>query len=116
MTALLRARGRGAIDAALAPLSEEELYALYSLAESKLRGRIARFAVEDRMRRAPISGEDLLEVGLEGPALGRVLNRIRIAYLDGRLKDRDEAIALARELARGRGAPKRKTAANASRR
>jgi tRNA nucleotidyltransferase (CCA-adding enzyme) len=116
MSALLRARGRGAIDAALAPLSEEELYAFYSLAESKLRGRIARFAVEDRMRRAPISGEDLLEVGLEGPALGRVLKRVRIAYLDGGLKNRDEAIALARELARRRGAPKRKAAAKAKRR
>jgi tRNA nucleotidyltransferase (CCA-adding enzyme) len=116
MNALLRARGRGAIDALLAPLSEEELYAFYSLAESKLRGRIARFAVEDRMRRVPISGEDLLEIGLAGPALGRVLNRIRIAYLDGALKNRDEAIALAREIARRRGTPKPKAAARARRR
>jgi len=116
LNGLLRARGRGAIDAALAPLSEEELYAVYSLAESKLRGRIARFAVEDRMRRAPISGEDLLEIGLEGPALGRVLNRVRIAYLDGALQNRDEAVALAREIARRRGAPKGKTAVKAKRR
>ena len=91
------------IDALLAPLSEEDLYALYSLAEPKLRGRIARFAVEDRARRAPINGEDLLEIGLEGPALGRILNRVRIAYLDGALKNREEAIALAREIARRRG-------------
>jgi hypothetical protein len=116
LNALLRARGRGAIDAVLAPLSEDELYALYSLSESKLRGRIARFAVEDRMRRAPISGEDLLEIGLEGPALGRVLNRVRIAYLDGALKDRDEAIALAREIARRRGTSKPKAATRARRR
>jgi tRNA nucleotidyltransferase (CCA-adding enzyme) len=116
LNALLRARGRGAIDAVLAPLSEDELYALYSLSESKLRGRIARFAVEDRMRRAPISGEDLLEIGLEGPALGRVLNRVRIAYLDGALKNRDEAMALAREIARRRGASKGKTVARANRR
>jgi tRNA nucleotidyltransferase (CCA-adding enzyme) len=114
--ALLGARGRGAIDAALAPLSEEELYALHSIAEPKLRGRIARFAVEDRMRRAPISGADLLEIGLEGPALGRVLNRVRIAYLDGALKNRDEAVALAREIARRRGGPKGKRAARAKRR
>jgi len=114
--ALLGARGRGAIDAALAPLSEEELYALHSIAEPKLRGRIARFAVEDRMRRAPISGADLLEIGLEGPALGRVLNRVRIAYLDGALKNRDEAIALAREIARRRGGSKGKRAARAKRR
>jgi hypothetical protein len=116
MDALLRARGRGAIDAVLAPLSEDELYALYSLAEPKLRGRIARFAVEDRTRRAPISGDDLLEIGLEGPALGRVLNRVRIAYLDGALKNRDEAIALAREIARRRGASKWKTVTKAKRR
>ncbi|MFB3118802.1 MAG: hypothetical protein ACE1ZP_08540, partial [Myxococcota bacterium] len=115
MDALQRARGRGAVDAALAALSEEELYALYSLAESKVRRRIARFAIEDRMRRAPVNGEDLLEIGLEGPALGRVLNRVRIAYLDGVLKSRDEAIALAREIARRRGAPKGKAVAKASR-
>jgi hypothetical protein len=114
MNALLRARGRGAIDAALAPLGEEELYALYSLAESKLRRRIARFALEDRVRRAPVSGEDLLEIGLKGPALGRVLNRVRIAYLDGALKNRDEALALAREIAQRRGTSKRKAAPGAS--
>jgi len=116
MNALLRARGRGAIDAALAPLSEEELYSLYSLADPKLRRRIARFAVEDRMRRVPLGGEDLLAIGLEGPALGRVLNRVRVAYLDGALKDRDEAIALAREIARRRGMSKPKPAARARRR
>ena len=116
MDVLHRARGRGAVDAALAALSEEELYALYSLAESKVRRRIARFAVEDRMRRAPVTGEDLLEIGLEGPALGRVLHRVRIAYLDGVLKSRDEAIALAREIARRRGASKLKAVAKASRR
>ena len=116
MDALHRARGRGAVDAALVALSEEELYALYSLAESKVRRRIARFAVEDRMRRAPVTGEDLLEIGLEGPALGRVLHRVRIAYLDGVLKSRDEAIALAREIARRRGASKLKAVAKASRR
>jgi tRNA nucleotidyltransferase (CCA-adding enzyme) len=116
LNALPRARGRGAIDAVLGLLSEEELYAFYSIAESKLRGRIARFAIEDRMRRAPISGEDLLEIGLEGPAVGRVLNRVRIAYLDGALKNRDEAIALAREIARRRGGSRRNTVAKAKRR
>jgi tRNA nucleotidyltransferase (CCA-adding enzyme) len=116
LNALLRARGRGAIDAVLAPLSEEELYALHSLAEPKLRRRIARFAVEDRMRRAPISGGDLLEIGLGGPALGRVLSRVRIAYLDGGLKNRDEAIALAREIARRRGGSKGEAVAKAGRR
>jgi tRNA nucleotidyltransferase (CCA-adding enzyme) len=115
LNALPRARGRGAVDAALDPLSEEEIYALYSIAESKLRGRIARYAIEDRMRRVPISGEDLLKIGLEGPAVGRVLKRVRIAYLDGALKNRDEAIALAREIARRRGASKGKLVGKANR-
>ena len=116
MNALRRARGRGAIDAALGPLSEEELYSLYALADPKLRRRIARFANEDRTRRLPLSGEDLLAIGLEGPALGRVLNRIRIAYLDGALQNREDAIALAREIARQRGKPKPQPATRGRRR
>ena len=116
MNALRRARGRGAIDAALAPLSEEELYSLYALADPKLRRRIARFAIEDRTRRLPLSGEDLLAIGLDGPALGRVLHQIRIAYLDGALQNREDAIALAREIARQRGKPKPKAATRGRRR
>jgi tRNA nucleotidyltransferase (CCA-adding enzyme) len=111
MKALLRARGRGAIDAVLAPLNEEELHAAYALAAPRARRCIARFALEDRTRRAPVDGADLLELGLEGPALGRVLDRVRIAYLDGALRDRDEAIALARELARTPSAAKARSVA-----
>jgi hypothetical protein len=104
----MRARGRGAIDSVLAPLTEEELHALYAVAEPKARLRIVRFAGEDRIRRIPISGTDLVDVGLDGPALGRALIRIRTAYLDGALKNREEAIALAREIARHRSPAKRK--------
>lgn len=108
LKALMRARGRGAIDSVLAPLTEEELHALYAVAEPKARRRIVRFAGEDRIRRVPISGSDLVDVGLDGPALGRALIRIRTAYLDGALKNREEAIALAREIARRRSPAKRK--------
>ncbi len=108
LKALMRARGRGAIDSVLAPLTEEELHALYAVAEPKARRRIVRFAGEDRIRRVPISGNDLVDVGLDGPALGRALIRIRTAYLDGALKNREEAIALAREIARHRSPAKRK--------
>jgi hypothetical protein len=48
-------------------------------------------------------------MGLEGPALGRALVRIRTAYLDGALKNREEAIALAREIARRKSPAKRKS-------
>ena len=79
------------------------------MVEPKARRCIERFAGEDRIRRVPISGTDLVELGLEGPALGRALVRIRTAYLDGALKNREEAIAMAREIARRRNPARRKS-------
>jgi tRNA nucleotidyltransferase (CCA-adding enzyme) len=112
---LASARGRGAVDALLAGIEEEELHALHAIAEPALRRRIVRWAAEDRARRAPISGADLTDIGLTGPAVGRALSRVRAAYLDGEVANREEAIALARELGRrrglGRAAPKAKRAA-----
>jgi tRNA nucleotidyltransferase (CCA-adding enzyme) len=102
------ARGRGAIDAALRQLDEEDLHALFATATPALRRRIARYAAEDRSRRAPVTGDDLMAVGLEGPAVGRALARIRAAYLDGAVNDREEALALAQELLRRRGTAKPK--------
>ena len=104
LRALERARGRGAIDAVLAGVDEENLHALFAWAPPALRRRIVRYAAEDRSRRAPVTGADLMAIGLEGPAVGRALLRIRAAYLDGALRNREEALALARELSRGRGA------------
>jgi hypothetical protein len=107
---LERARGRGAIDAALTALDEESLQALYASATPALRIRIARHAAEDRLRRIPISGDDLLAIGLSGPALGRTLSRVRVAFLDGAVSTREEALALAGEIARrsGRRKPQRR--------
>lgn len=102
LRALPRARGRGAVDALLAPLGEEELFGVYALAEAGLRRRIARFAADDRHRKPPVSGADLTEAGLSGPTVGRALERIRAAWLDGAVRSRDEALALAAEVARRR--------------
>ena len=107
---LERARGRGAIDAVLRQLDEEDLRAIFATTAPALRRRIVRYAAEDRSRRAPVTGDDLMEVGLEGPAVGRALARIRAAYLDGAVNDRDEALALAQELLRRRGTAKPKPA------
>ena len=104
--ALTRARGRGAIDAALRQLDEEDLVALFAIVTPPQRRRIARYAHEDRSRRAPVGGGDLVEIGLSGPAVGRALARIRAAYLDGAVKTREDALTLARELKRGRSAPR----------
>ena len=85
-------------------VSDEEMLALFAWAPPTVRRRILRHAVEDRPRRPPLTGEDLLELGLAGPAVGRALARIRSAFLDGAVKNREDALALARELGRGRSA------------
>jgi tRNA nucleotidyltransferase (CCA-adding enzyme) len=105
LRALNRARGRGAIDAVLSQLDEDELHALWACAPTPLRRRIARYAGEDRSRRVPVNGDDLVELGLSGPALGKALARLRVAYLDGAATRREELLALARELA-GAAAPR----------
>lgn len=95
-----RARGRGAVDAALSDLSEETVQALYALADVAVRRRILRWGAEDRRRRAPLGGAELAELGFGGPDLGRALARIRSGFLDGELANREEAVALAEELAK----------------
>lgn len=102
LRALAKARGRGAIDAALRELPEEELHALFAWADPGLRRRIARYATEDRHQRLPINGSDLAALGLSGPAVGRTLERVRIAVLDGAVTTREESLVLAAELARRR--------------
>ena len=112
LRALGRARGRGAVDAALASLPEETVQALYACADVPVRRRILRWGAEDRRRRPPVAGGDLLEVGLEGRDVGKALARIRAGFLDGEIANREEALALAEELARRsakrRPAPKRR--------
>lgn len=95
-----RARGRGAVDAALGDLQEEMVQALYALADASVRRRILRWGAEDRRRRAPVGGTELAELGLAGPDVGRALARIRSGFLDGEVANREEALALAEEIAR----------------
>ena len=97
--ALARARGRGAVDTVLGPLDEESLLAFWSGADPAARRRIARWIREDRARQPPVTGADLVAAGVTGPAVGAALSRIRTAFLDGALRERDEALALAREVA-----------------
>jgi len=105
--ALTRARGRGAIDALLTGLSEEALFAVYVTAPPAMRRRIVRYAGEDRHRRPPLTGDDLVAAGLSGPSIGRALERIRAAWLDGAVRSREEALALAQEVARRSRRPRR---------
>jgi tRNA nucleotidyltransferase (CCA-adding enzyme) len=105
---LERARGRGPVDATLHGIDEEQLLALAAWAPPTGRRRIERWAREDRGRRPPLGGADLVELGLAGADVGRALLRVRSAWLDGSVKSRDEALALAAELARRRAAARRR--------
>lgn len=97
--ALERDAGRGAVDALLAELDEEALHALHATLPGPLGRVMVRWAREDRRRRTPVGGRDLLALGLSGAALGRALRRIRCAWLDGEVETRQQALALAAELA-----------------
>ncbi len=91
-------RGRGGVDELLAPLEEGVLEALWAWSEPAERKRIVRWAAEDRPRRSPVTGADVTALGLAGPDVGRVLARVRAAFLDGDVANREEALALAQEL------------------
>jgi tRNA nucleotidyltransferase (CCA-adding enzyme) len=109
LRSLAKVRGRGAVDALLGELSEESLQAIFALADVAIRRRILRWGAEDKRRRAPVVGSDLTALGITGPDVGRGLARIRAAFLDGELANREEALVLAQELARRRSrAPKRR--------
>ncbi len=97
--ALERARGRGAVDAVLGPLDAESLLAFWSGADPAARRRIARWIREDRERQPPVTGADVVAAGVTGPAVGAALSRIRAAFLDGAVREREDALALAREVA-----------------
>jgi tRNA nucleotidyltransferase (CCA-adding enzyme) len=102
LASLGAARGRGAVDASLRGMQEEELYALHASAPTTVRRRIVRWAAEDRSRRSPVTGDDLTALGISGPAVGSALTRVRAAYLDGAVANREEALALALEVSRRR--------------
>jgi len=106
LAALRRARGRGAVDAVLAGIPDEELLALHAWATPAVARRVARWAALDRRRRPPIDGQDLVDAGVSGPAVGRALTRVRTAFLDGEVKTHDEALALALEVARATRKPR----------
>lgn len=109
---LTKARGRGSIDAALGRIEAPELAALGATVTAPLRRKIDRWQREDRDVVLPVGGEELLAIGLRGPAVGHALARVRAAVLDRVVHSRDDALALAREI----GRPRRARRGNRSRR
>jgi len=86
------AKGRGAEDALLRGVPPEQLLAFAAHVRAA-RAPVLRHLRIDRARRAPLGGEDLLALGLRGPALGRALAALRSAFLDGEFDDREQAQA-----------------------
>jgi tRNA nucleotidyltransferase (CCA-adding enzyme) len=117
LRSLARARGRGAVDALLAGVDDDRLLALFAGAPPPSRRRILRWTNEDRARRAPLGGNDLVAAGLSGPAVGAALARVRLAWLDGTVRSREEALALAAEVAAqvARRKPRRANASKSAR-
>jgi hypothetical protein len=61
--------------------------------------------IKDRLERKPlIGGRDLMAIGIPpGPGMGAILEAVRTAQDDGTVQSRDEALALAADLARKHG-------------
>ncbi len=97
------------INRLLSPLEPEVLLLLLSLARSsRARADVVKFLTELRGKEKIVTGSDLKEMGLPpGPAYAEILSRVHDAYLDGEVKDRQEALALCRKLARSGITPRR---------
>lgn len=66
-----------------------------ALAGDDGRERVVRWLSEIRAARLEISGHDLLEAGLSGPAVGQALDAALAAAIDGKASDRDSQLAAA---------------------
>lgn len=65
------------------------------------RAQLARLAQEAPVRARLVTGHDLLALGLApGPRVGEILRAVEDARLEGRVRTREEALDLARALAR----------------
>jgi tRNA nucleotidyltransferase (CCA-adding enzyme) len=100
---LTRASRRSAVERQLLGVQDEWLVALYAWMPAAGRRRIERYASEDRGRAMPLSGDDLVGLGLAGRSVGQAMARLRAAQLDGELCSREQALALARTLVARQG-------------
>lgn len=73
---------------------ESLIAAFHSLSgRRRLKSYIGKYLKEIKNKKPPVSGKDLLELGYrESPLLGRVKNELFKLYLDGKLRNREEAL------------------------
>jgi tRNA nucleotidyltransferase (CCA-adding enzyme) len=91
-----------ALAAALRPFPEGALFAAWIAAEDPvIREQILRYQGQLRLVRPVTSGRRLRELGLEpGPAYAHILDALRDARLDGKVRTEEEEEALLQELLR----------------
>lgn len=63
------------------------------------RAKLEEFTVDDLKPKPLVTGEDLLALGLKpGPLIGELLREVEEAQLEGKVKTREEAMGLVREM------------------
>ncbi len=78
---------------------EALVFALGQMDEGVAFERVRRYVVDLRHRTLSVSGDDLLALGMKkGPAVGRVLERLREMRVKETVKGRDQELAAARSL------------------
>jgi tRNA nucleotidyltransferase (CCA-adding enzyme) len=87
----------------LDPLNKEALAYLYALGGSRVQELTQAYLGRWKNVTVEIGGEDLAGMGLRpSPAYGEILHRVRAELLDGKLKNREDQLALAAELIKQR--------------
>jgi tRNA nucleotidyltransferase (CCA-adding enzyme) len=87
----------------LDPLSREALAYLYVLGGPSMRRLVERYVKTWKHTSPEISGHDLAVLGLKpSRAYAEILSRVRAEKLDGKVKGREEELALAKRLVRER--------------
>ncbi len=86
------------IDQLLRPFSEIIISVIH-YAEAELAGQVAAHYLHTiRPARAPLDGRDMQRLGVApGPMIGRILDDLRVAYLDGDVTTREQAEIWVRE-------------------
>ncbi len=101
-----KSAARSRIARACDRLDPTTLLASQAAGGAGLRKAIARYTTQDRVVRPALTADDLMRMGVpRGPHLGRILEALRRARIDGLLADADSERRLVRRLLRRADAP-----------
>lgn len=86
---------------ALQPLSYEIIFLILVLSSNQpAKKRIKEFFLKSHLQRLHVRGEDLVKLGIQpGPKYKKILEKLLYAKIDGKVKDKEEEIVLAKMIA-----------------